>query len=171
MRVEEGCRRPERERAFTDSTPAEQQETPPREHERSFSLHSHLALHFRCFMSQGSGLGGSCPGDAAKRAREKFQPTLPSCSSLQMFHVTGVWAWGGAVWASIFRTVLPGKFLGKSGKGSKRFGLSTFREVGGRNGLLNLSAGLVFTLPPAPPRRILTGKGPLMRLGGPNSAE
>ena len=28
----------------------EQEEMPPREHERSFSLHSHLALHFRCLM-------------------------------------------------------------------------------------------------------------------------
>ena len=36
--------------------------------------------------------------DAAKRAREKFQPTLPSCSSLQMFHVRWVSAWGWTVW-------------------------------------------------------------------------
>ena len=55
------ARQRERERAEQEEVPpaqqrgsererAEQEEAPPREHERSFSLHSHLALHFRCLM-------------------------------------------------------------------------------------------------------------------------
>ena len=103
-----------------------------------------------------------------------------------MSHVTGVFAsgggggggewvvWGGerTVQAFVFHTVLPGKVLGTSGKGWRRFWLSSFLELGGRSGLWNPAVVLVFTFPPlTPPRRILTGKGFHERLGGSNSAE
>ena len=107
--------------------------------------------------------------DAAKRAREKFQPTLPSCSSLQMSHVTRVFALGpsgwlggrGAVRASFFHTVLPGKFLGKQGSGGCGLLVELFWGHGASRLRLgpHWRASLPPSSPPAP-RRILTGRGP-----------
>ena len=99
--------------------------------------------------------------DAAKRAREKFQPTLPSCSSLQMSHVTKVFASGaggwlggrGAVQASFFHTVLPGKFLGKQGSGGCGLVVELFWGHGAsrlRLGPLSRQ-GYLLHHPPAPP--------------------
>ena len=82
-----------------------------------------------------------------------------------MSHVTGVFAsgggggggewvvWGGerTVQAFVFHTVLPGKFWEKSGKGWRRFWLSSFLELGSRSGLWNPAGVLVFAPPPRPP--------------------
>ena len=57
------------------------------------------------------------PRETAKGAREKFQPTLPSCSSLQRFRVTWVLAWEGDRLGIVFSHTPVGKVLPGSGEG------------------------------------------------------
>ena len=85
------------------------------------------------YLSTGSAAAGQREREsrtrrgAAKRAREKFQPTLPSCSSLQMSHVTWGAAVAGGMGGGLFRhpfftQCCPESFWEHRGRGQRGLG-------------------------------------------------